>query len=62
MDPRPVCRHCGRRWVPPEGVDATVHYCPRCSGSRRALADSTFKADGKVTTFLGGYVLRAKKA
>jgi hypothetical protein len=29
-DPRPLCVECGRRWVPPEGVDATVTPCLAC--------------------------------
>lgn len=29
-DPRPLCRLCGARWVPPEGVDASVTDCKQC--------------------------------
>jgi hypothetical protein len=41
IDPRPRCIRCGARWVPNEGVDATVVPCAGCSehaqgeGSRR---------------------------
>jgi hypothetical protein len=30
IDPRPECIKCGRRWVPNEGVDATVSQCGEC--------------------------------
>lgn len=61
MDPRPKCRFCGRPWAPPEGVDATVHYCSTCSSERQERARSVFASQGRETVMVGGYVLRAKK-
>ena len=29
-DFRPKCIGCGKRWLPPEGVDAQVSRCPAC--------------------------------
>ncbi len=61
MDPRPACRFCGRRGSPPQGVDATVHYCEVCSTERRRHAKATFDMDGKKPVQVGGYVVRAAK-
>jgi hypothetical protein len=61
IDPRPLCRFCGRRWAPAQGVDATTHYCEACSTERRAHATKAFAADGKRAFQVGGYVVRAAK-
>jgi hypothetical protein len=61
IDPRPSCRFCGRRWVPREGVDATVAFCGRCRAARQASANRSFEAQNKQAVMVGGYVVRVAK-
>jgi hypothetical protein len=61
MDPRPICRNCGRRWLPPEGVDATIHFCSRCSKERRESSRKAEVASGRQRVRVGPYLLRVAK-
>ncbi len=61
IDPRPACGFCGRKWVPREGVDATVIFCGRCRAAREALAARSFEAQDKRAVMVGGYVVRVAK-
>jgi hypothetical protein len=62
IDPRPICRFCGRRWTPAEGVDANVHFCGTCSPERRAHAAAMFDAEAlEAVEIEGGYEVRALK-
>lgn len=47
IDPRPTCIRCGRRWVPAEGVDATVTACcePAASGEVAELLREADRLD-----------------
>lgn len=60
-DPRPICRYCSRRWLPPAGVDANKSFCRRCAPERRAHAEAAIKASGRVPVQIGGYVLWVPK-
>lgn len=47
IDPRPPCIRCGQRWIPAEGIDATMRACDACLLLTRArrLADELWLAE-----------------
>lgn len=58
----PVCRFCGRTWLPQEGVVAAKNFCTACSKDRRNLAIKAFGAKPPVRTpDLGPYALPPKR-
>lgn len=61
IDPRPTCRFCGKRWVPREGVDATIAFCGRCRVKRRESATRAFDAMDKRSVVVGRHILRVEK-
>lgn len=61
IDPRPTCRFCGRRWVPREGVDATIAFCGRCRSARKDAATRAFDAQDKRSEMVGRYIVRVEK-
>jgi hypothetical protein len=61
MDVRAVCKFCGRRWLPPEGVSASVHYCPACTSERTQEAQLSARAAEKVNVRRGVYAVRVPK-
>lgn len=38
----PKCRHCGRNWLPCDGVVASRGFCGRCRQDRRNIAKAAF--------------------
>ena len=61
MDLRAVCRFCGRRWLPPAGMSAGVHYCPACSAERVKEAQIAALRDDKVELRRDSYVVRVPR-
>jgi hypothetical protein len=59
IDPRPICRSCGRRWTPREGQDATIAFCRVCAGERRAEAVRHHTTRG-TTVQRGAYAVRVR--
>ncbi len=60
-DVRPRCRHCGRPWLPAEGVDANASYCRACSAERRRNAIQVAEAKSVEAIRIDGYVVRVPR-
>lgn len=54
----PKCRHCGRKWIAPLGVNSTSSYCAKCRADRKKAAKLRFNLRPlRADDFAGRYLL-----